>query len=148
MELDAAQREVAAALTWWTTREELGDQPITGYREQDGQLRVMVDWGTGGLKRYTHPTADLSRILNAYRSEHGLPGPERTGRPDQPGNRDGFPLRMELPEPVEYLVDLSYLDEILELHDPGADLRQYVGREPRTLEDHLRHGAQAEGDGG
>ena len=140
--LNAAQREAAAALAWWA-KDEIGEHPIVAYQEQNGELRVTVDHGVGGRRRFRHPLHDLTRILNAYRSEFGPPS--QAAPRDEQGKvgRIEYPKRMELPEPVEYLTELDYLDEILELHDPGADLQQYVGREPRTLEHHLHHAGQA-----
>ena len=137
MHLDAAQREAAAALAWWN-KDELGNAPVRGYREQDGELRVTADFGIGGVKTYRHPLTDLTRVLNAYRIEFGPPS-QATPREEQgKAGRIEYPKRMELPEPVEYLTELDYLDDILELHDEGTDLQQYVGREPKTLEDHLK----------
>jgi len=43
-------------------------------------------------------------------------------------------VRMWLPEPVEYLDDPSYLEEVRELHDPEVDLMQYERQEPQLME--------------
>jgi len=130
--------DLAGALLWDAEKKPLGDTPVVGYKDTGDQVKVTLDFGIGGLKQYSALKDRLPRIMAEYRP--AVLGDSRLAVSKQSSKvmqGVAFPIRLELPEPVEYLTDLTYLDGVRELHDPDANLEQYLEREPKTLEQHL-----------
>jgi hypothetical protein len=120
------QAELAAAVVSATSKDVLDETClVVGYKELKRDcidyLKVMVDYGIGGIRQYLAPLSSLDEILR-----------ESWGSPI------AFPRRRSLGPAVERLDDLSFMTEIIDLHDKGANLEQYLETEPQSLNFYYR----------